>query len=37
VPIIFQDRFYGTSKMNYKIILEAIMFILKKVLKKRFD
>ena len=36
VPIIFQDRFYGTSKMNYKIILEAIMFLLKKVVKKRF-
>ncbi len=36
VPIIFQDRFYGTSKMNYKIILEAIMFLLKKVVKKKF-
>jgi len=31
VPIIFQDRFYGTSKMNYKIILEAMVFLLKKV------
>ena len=36
VPIIFQDRFYGTSKMNYKIILEAIMFLLKKLVEKRY-
>ncbi len=36
VPIIFQDRFYGTSKMNYKIILEAIMFLLKKIIKKNY-
>lgn len=36
VPIIFQDRFYGNSKMNYKIILEAISYLLKNVFKKRF-
>jgi len=34
VPIVFQDRFYGTSKMNYQIILEAIVFLFKKVVKK---
>ncbi|MDA9645468.1 polyprenol monophosphomannose synthase [Candidatus Actinomarina] len=31
VPITFYDRSYGTSKMNYKIILEAMLFLIKKI------
>ena len=31
VPITFHDRSYGTSKMSFKIILEAILFLIKKI------
>jgi dolichol-phosphate mannosyltransferase len=33
VPITFYDRSLGTSKMNYKIIIEAIGFLLRRALR----
>ncbi len=33
VPITFYDRSFGDSKMNYRIVLEAMLFLLRKIFK----
>ena len=36
VPIIFTDRFQGTSKMSRKIVLEALLMVWRLLLQNRF-
>ncbi len=36
VPIIFTDRFQGTSKMSRKIVLEALLMVWRILLQNRF-
>ena len=37
VPIVFKERVLGKSKMNYRIIIEAIYFLFKQFLIKEID
>ena len=34
VPIDFKERVLGKSKMNYRIIIEAVYFLLRQYFKK---